>query len=107
MDDATIEANSKGIEAILLALLTQRDAPVPGMLLNNLEWFAGMGFLEFLRDVGKFARMGTMLNKDRCGFRPDIQCSVKIFSVQSRHSVFGKQVQYAVKTFSILNVLLP
>eukprot|EP00242_Pyramimonas_sp_CCMP2087_P001523 CAMPEP_0198226724 /NCGR_PEP_ID=MMETSP1445-20131203/106349_1 /TAXON_ID=36898 /ORGANISM="Pyramimonas sp., Strain CCMP2087" /LENGTH=383 /DNA_ID=CAMNT_0043906595 /DNA_START=140 /DNA_END=1287 /DNA_ORIENTATION=- len=71
MDDATIEANSKGIEAILRALLTQRDAPVPGMLLNNLEWFAGMGFLEFLRDVGKFARMGTMLNKDSVKTRLD------------------------------------
>jgi tyrosyl-tRNA synthetase len=71
MDDATIEANSEGIEAILRALLTQRGAPVPGMLLNNLEWFAGMGFLEFLRDVGRFARMGTMLNKDSVKTRLD------------------------------------
>ena len=33
-------------------------------IVNNLEWFENMTFLDFLRDVGKFARVGTMLNKD-------------------------------------------
>ena len=28
------------------------------------EWFQGVGLLEFLRDVGKFARVGTMLSRD-------------------------------------------
>ena len=65
MSDETIAANSAGIEKILRSLLAERDAPVSGVLLNNLEWFGQMGFLEFLRDVGKYARMGTMLNKDR------------------------------------------
>ena len=31
---------------------------------NNMEWFGGMGFVEFLRDVGKYARVGSMLAKD-------------------------------------------
>jgi tyrosyl-tRNA synthetase len=34
------------------------------VILNNLEWFGGMRFLEFLRNVGKFARVGTMLTRD-------------------------------------------
>jgi tyrosyl-tRNA synthetase len=33
-------------------------------VLNNYDWYANMTFLGFLREVGKFARMGTMLNKD-------------------------------------------
>ena len=33
-------------------------------VVNNFEWYRDMSFLGFLRDVGKHARMGTMLNKD-------------------------------------------
>ena len=33
-------------------------------VVNNLDWFKGISFLSFLRDVGKFARVGTMLAKD-------------------------------------------
>jgi len=33
-------------------------------VLNNLDWFGAMSFLGFLRDVGKYARVGTMLAKD-------------------------------------------
>ena len=29
--------------------------------MNNLDWFGSMGFLEFLREVGKYARVGTMM----------------------------------------------
>ena len=32
--------------------------------MNNLDWFGSMGFLEFLREIGKYARVGTMMAKD-------------------------------------------
>lgn len=35
-------------------------------VVNNLDWFGPMSFLTFLREVGKFARVGTMMAKDRC-----------------------------------------
>ncbi len=39
--------------------------PVHGVkVVNNLDWFGPMSFLTFLREVGKFARVGTMLAKD-------------------------------------------
>ena len=40
-------------------------------VVNNLDWFKSISFLSFLRDVGKFARVGTMLAKDsvRAGAR--------------------------------------
>jgi len=36
-------------------------------VVNNLDWFGPMSFLTFLREVGKFARVGTMLSKDSVG----------------------------------------
>ena len=43
-----------------------------------------MTFLDFLRDVGKFARMGTMLNKDSVKTRlaGDVGMSFTEFSYQ-------------------------
>lgn len=34
-------------------------------VVNNLEWLGQMGLLEFLSGVGKTARMGTMLSRER------------------------------------------
>lgn len=34
-------------------------------LVNNLDWTAPMSAIDFLRDVGKHYRVGTMLKKDR------------------------------------------
>jgi tyrosyl-tRNA synthetase len=70
MDEATLEANVAGIGALLSALLPAAAAAAgePGMsaplVLNNMAWFGGMSLLDFLRDVGKFARVGVMLSKD-------------------------------------------
>lgn len=54
------------IGKILNDILRRNAAPgAPAVqVLNNLDWFGGMSFLGFLRDVGKFARVGTMLSKD-------------------------------------------
>ena len=57
---------------LLLVNILQRNtlslppgAEVPDVrVVNNLDWFKGISFLSFLRDVGKFARVGTMLAKD-------------------------------------------
>ena len=46
--------------------MTSVSATAVGALqvVNNYDWYKGVTFLGFLRDVGKYARMGTMLNKD-------------------------------------------
>lgn len=33
-------------------------------VLNNHDWFKDMSFLDFLRDVGKYARVNTMLARE-------------------------------------------
>lgn len=36
----------------------------PAQLVNNLDWIAPLSAIDFLRDVGKHYRLGTMLAKD-------------------------------------------
>ncbi|MBO1753216.1 tyrosine--tRNA ligase [Actinotalea sp. BY-33] len=36
----------------------------PALMVNNLDWTADLGAIEFLREVGKHYRLGTMLAKD-------------------------------------------
>lgn len=38
--------------------------PNAAVMVNNLDWIGQMSAIELLRDVGKYFRMGTMLNKD-------------------------------------------
>lgn len=40
------------------------DGENPALMVNNLEWTAPMSAIDFLRDVGKHYRLGTMLAKD-------------------------------------------
>jgi tyrosyl-tRNA synthetase len=40
------------------------DEKAPVKVVNNLDWHGGIGFLQFLREVGKLARMSTMLSRD-------------------------------------------
>ncbi|KAI7883541.1 putative tyrosine-tRNA ligase [Lichtheimia hyalospora FSU 10163] len=40
------------------------SATKPPKVLNNYDWFSGMSALEFLGDVGRYARVNTMLGKE-------------------------------------------
>ncbi len=40
------------------------DGPNAATMVNNLDWTSGLSAIEFLRDVGKHYRLGTMLAKD-------------------------------------------
>jgi len=53
-------------------------------LVNNLDWTAGLSAIDFLRDVGKFYRVGTMLKKDAVAARlnSDAGISYTEFSYQ-------------------------
>ena len=53
-------------------------------LVNNLDWTAPMSAIDFLRDVGKYFRVGTMLKKDAVSARlnSDAGISYTEFSYQ-------------------------
>ena len=40
------------------------DGPAAATMVNNLDWTASLSAIDFLRDVGKHYRLGTMLAKD-------------------------------------------
>lgn len=59
LDHAAVEQNLKGIRRSLEAVL-KRDVTI----LNNYDWFGQFGLIDFLRDVGKYFRMGIMLSRE-------------------------------------------
>jgi tyrosyl-tRNA synthetase len=61
----TVEANLAGIRENLARFLDfDPGSPNPALLVNNHDWYAGMTFIDFLRNVGRYFRMGTMLSKE-------------------------------------------
>lgn len=38
------------------------------IVVNNVDWYVDMSFLDFLRDVGKYLRLGIMFVKDSVKF---------------------------------------
>jgi tyrosyl-tRNA synthetase len=60
LDDATLAANVAGIRSQLARLLDLDGA----LLVNNADWTRGIGYLEFLRDIGKHLTINYMTAKD-------------------------------------------
>jgi tyrosyl-tRNA synthetase len=71
LDEATVEINQKGIEENLVRILGRSGPSDSVKIVNNREWLDKFTFIEFLRDVGKNFRMGTMLGKESVRARLD------------------------------------
>lgn len=64
LDEETIEKNLKGIKKNLEAVLDFNHPTCKPIILNNYDWMQKFSFIEFLRDVGKHFRIGSMLAKE-------------------------------------------
>ena len=60
---ATVGAWTNSIKAQILRFLDD-SGEFGALLVNNLDWFSGMGLLEFLRQVGKHFSIRAMIQKD-------------------------------------------
>ncbi len=60
LDETVIRHNERGIQANLATILGTKNA----LFLNNYDWYKDFSIIRFLRDVGKFFRVGVMLGKD-------------------------------------------
>ena len=60
------------------------EGAAPARMVNNLDWTAGLSAIDFLRDIGKHYRVGTMLKKDAVAARlnSDAGISYTEFSYQ-------------------------
>lgn len=64
LDEVTIDRNLEGITKNLKQILDFKNPQNKAIILNNFDWFKKFSFIEFLRDVGKYFRIGPMLSKD-------------------------------------------
>ena len=64
LDEATIEGNLAGIRKQLGQFLDFGEGASGAKLVNNADWIGAFSFVEFLRDVGKYFRVGEMMAKE-------------------------------------------
>jgi tyrosyl-tRNA synthetase len=64
LDRDTLAANVAGIRAQLARFLDFEPGPTGALMTNNADRFAGVSYLDFLRDVGKHVTVNYMLAKD-------------------------------------------
>lgn len=64
LETEIIQSNTAKIGKNLEEILGRESTYPPPVVMNNLDWFADMSFLNFLRNVGRYARVGTMINRD-------------------------------------------
>ncbi len=79
-----VQRNAAGIQENLSRYLDFTHPTAPARLLNNHEWLGRVGYLDFLRDVGKHFRMGAMLGREsvRARLHSDAGMSYTEFSYQ-------------------------
>jgi len=58
-----IDANVAG-QRVTFERLLDFTGPNAALLLNNADWLQGLGYLEMLRDVGKYFSINMMIQKD-------------------------------------------
>jgi tyrosyl-tRNA synthetase len=64
LDGETLDRNTRAIKAQLSAFLDFEPGPYQARLVDNRDWTAPMGVLDFLRDVGKHITVNYMLAKE-------------------------------------------
>jgi tyrosyl-tRNA synthetase len=65
LDESTLQKNVDGIRSQLQRFLDfSGSGPTSAELVNNYDWFKGMDFLGFIRDVGKHISVNYMMAKD-------------------------------------------
>ena len=86
LDDATLFHNTEGIRKQLGRFIDLTN-PEKGLLVNNYDWLGKMGYLQFLRDFGKYFSINYMLAKDVVASRMESGISYTEFSYMLLQSV--------------------
>ncbi|WCJ40282.1 Tyrosine--tRNA ligase [Euphorbia peplus] len=62
LDVDTLEKNTSAITHTLYGIFNSLDYPI--VVLNNYDWWKDVKLLDFLKQVGRYARVGTMIAKE-------------------------------------------
>jgi tyrosyl-tRNA synthetase len=65
LDEETLQKNINGVRRQLEKYLDFSETRTNAAeIVNNYDWFKGLGFIDFLRDVGKHITVNYMMSKD-------------------------------------------
>ncbi|MCF0064222.1 tyrosine--tRNA ligase [Dyadobacter chenwenxiniae] len=82
LDEDTLRINQEGIRKQLEQFLDFDCGENSAEMVNNYDWFKDIGFLQFLRDAGKFLSVNYMMSKDSVKKRLETGISFTEFSYQ-------------------------
>jgi tyrosyl-tRNA synthetase len=66
-----IEANAEGIRKVFSRYISYGDGPTDSPLVNNAEWLDRLGYVDFLRDIGKHFTVNRLLSFESVKSRLD------------------------------------
>lgn len=82
LDEDTLRFNQEGIKKQLEQFLDFNCGDNSAEMVNNYDWFKEIGFLQFLREAGKFLSVNYMMSKDSVRKRLETGISFTEFSYQ-------------------------
>ena len=82
LDKKTLDHNVEKIREQLSQFLDFDNGANKAEMVNNYDWFGKMGFLDFIRDVGKHITVNYMMAKDSVKSRLETGISFTEFSYQ-------------------------
>ena len=59
-----IARNAEGIRKAFEPFLVFGDGPTDAVMVNNDDWLSGLGYIDFLRDIGRYFTVNTMVKQD-------------------------------------------
>src|SRR5690242_512356 len=77
LSEDTLHKNLEGIKKQLRKFLDfDSKSPTSAEMVNNYDWFKEMGFLQFIRDVGKHITVNYMMSKESVRKRMDSEVGI-------------------------------
>ena len=64
LTEEQIAKNAEGIKKAFEPFLKFGDGPTDAIMVNNADWLDELGYINFLRDIGKFFTINTMVKQD-------------------------------------------
>jgi len=64
LTDEKIAKNIAGIKKAFDPFLKFGDGPTDAIMVNNDDWLSGLGYVGFLRDIGRYFTINTMVKQD-------------------------------------------
>lgn len=82
LSEEALAVNQAGIKSQLMRFLDFEAKENAAVMVNNYDWFKNMGFLQFLREAGKYLSVNYMMSKDSVKKRLETGISFTEFSYQ-------------------------